>query len=145
MIKSIAVVLWVCAMTVGGLYVAHFGAEGLKSGDDLPVAQSELIRTKMIAVPVMRDGVVVGYFLSRLEYEIDGRAVQHELPADSLLRHALHVAVNELQSADLQSVSEIDKRNIEKIVSEQVAQYLGSKAAVIVKVAETDFLLRSDS
>ena len=145
MIKSILVAVWMCVLTISGLYVASFSAAETASDGGGLADQSEFNRTKMIAVPVLRDGGVIGYFLSRMEYAVDANATLHNLPIDPLLRHALHVAVKESQFADLKNLDEDNKANIERVVSQQVALHLGSQSPVVVRIVDTDFLLRSDS
>ncbi|MEX0346180.1 MAG: hypothetical protein AB3N20_14745 [Rhizobiaceae bacterium] len=145
MIKNIVLALIVCLSTVGGMYIAGSGKGLDLTSDSVATDVRDQITTKMIAVPVLRDQKVVGYFLARLQYALVDEAWLRGVPADAFLRHALHSAVHQMSSTDFQSLDKPDMEVLAKAVEENLAKQLFENAFTRIGVVDADFLLRAKS
>lgn len=106
----------------------------------------ERLVTKVIAIPVVNERRVIGYFLSRLRYSVSGDLPPHiGLPLDALMRHALHVAIHALGHTDLQDSAEVDTQRIADLVTDNVNDRLGVAFLSAVELEDVDFLLRSNN
>lgn len=144
MIKAVLVALWVCGVTAGGLYLTQSGIFDQKEAT--PVAKpGDTVQTKIIAVPVLSDGSVTGYFLSRIQYSVGADGNAPNLPFDAVLRHALHAAVNKLADVDFREDAISHKESIEREIAEYVTGRLGMSSIQAVTIDDIDFLLRSNS
>lgn len=145
MIKSFVLALIVCLSTVGGLYISGLGIGLDFDGDEVAMDEGDQVTTKMIAVPVLRDRKVIGYFLARLEYVLIDEARLQGIPADAVLRHALHSAVYQLSSTDFRSLDEQDMEVLAGTVEDSLAKQLSENAFARIIVVDADFLFRAKS
>lgn len=144
LIKSIFVAIWVCAATVGGLYLTTVAGSSGQTGNHIEADPAELLRTKIVAVPVLADGRVLGYFLSRMHYAVADAPEAANLPFDALLRHALHAAVHQLSDLNFRDAEHVDKRQIEQTITDILNRRLGMPIVRDVVLEDIDFLLRSE-
>lgn len=132
-------------MTVGGLYLTTAGRSSVDTGNSVSAARAELLRTKIVAVPVLTEGRVIGYFLSRMNYAVADTPEAANLPFDALLRHALHAAVHQLGDLNFRDAASVDKEMIEHAITDILARRLGMPLIQDVVLEDIDFLLRSES
>ncbi|MCR4264816.1 hypothetical protein [Nitratireductor sp. ZSWI3] len=78
MIKFILAAIWICAVSVGTVLYSFQFSQARSSAAPPPAFFGGLdhISTDMISVPVVRDGDVDGYFLTRLSYSIDSKKLK---------------------------------------------------------------------
>ncbi len=145
MIKSFVLALIVFLSTVVGLYISGLGIGLDFDGDVVAMDEGDQVTTKMIAVPVLRDRKVIGYFLARLEYVLIDEARLQGIPADAVLRHALHSAVYQLSSTDFRSLDEQDMEVLAGTVEDSLAKQLSENAFARIIVVDADFLFRAKS
>jgi len=78
MIKLIFTGLWVCAVTLGASYYSI----SMKMGEAPEADQEQFfggldyVKTKMLSVPLMSDGVVEGYVMAQLVYTIEAKVLR---------------------------------------------------------------------
>lgn len=132
--------------TIGGLFLAQL-PQSAPDHDQMAVNTSlERLVTKVIAIPVINERRVIGYFLSRLRYSVSGDLPPHVgVPLDALMRHALHVAVHALGQVDLQDSAGVDTQRIADLVTDNVNDRLGVAFLSAVELENVDFLLRSNN
>ncbi len=82
MIKFVFAALWICAVTVGTMLYSFQFSQAKISAEPPPAFFGGLdyVSTDVISVPVIKAGVVDGYFLTRLSYSVDSK----KLPALSI-------------------------------------------------------------
>lgn len=143
MVKTITLAVWICAATIGGMFLSKVD---FSQGENLISAEvSDPVKTKVIAVPILQDSKVTGYFLSRFEYAIFKNSTAADIPLDALLRHAMHAAVHDLQLTPDRYFDDATRTSIEKAIGEYLVSALGPKSVASITVIETNILFRSKS
>ena len=86
MIKLVLTGLWVCAVTLASVYFSVQTATAPAiSPDDAKKAQQELVKGESINVPVIANGQVTGYFLTRISFMMEkGKANALQIPLPEL-------------------------------------------------------------
>lgn len=135
----------VCLSTVAGMYISGSGMGLDFTGENAATDDRDQTTTKMIAVPVLQDQKVIGYFLARLQYVLVDEARLRGVPADAVLRHALHSAVHQMSSTDFQSLEQPDMEVLAGTVEDSLAEQLSVNAFTRINVVDADFLLRAKS
>src|SRR5689334_14832650 len=72
-IKFIAAALWICAVTLGAVFYS-FQAASQRGEPEPPkpmLGGLDYVKTDMISVPLLRDGTIDGYFLTKLVYTVE--------------------------------------------------------------------------
>lgn len=69
MIKQLLIGLWICGVTLGGIYAADFIVAESDTGTK--VGASEYVTNEPMTVPIVTDGVVEGYVIAKLIYSAD--------------------------------------------------------------------------
>ncbi|MET0407199.1 MAG: flagellar basal body-associated protein FliL [Hyphomicrobium sp.] len=114
MIRSIIVAIVACLSTLGGVY----GAMSLKANAKAPTGQDDqsklqIIKTRMVSVPLVMDGEVMGYVVTRLQFVADAEllklsSVQPEVfVADEAFRKIYETAPNDMKSGRKQALREL--------------------------------------
>ncbi len=145
MIKNIVFALIVCLTTVAGMYISGSGIGLDFAGDNVATDDGDQMTTKMIAVPILRDQKVIGYFLARLQYVLVDETRLRGVPADAVLRHALHSAVHQMSSTDFKSLGKPDMEVLAGTVEDSLAKQLSVNTFTRINVVDADFLHRAKS
>ena len=68
MIKFVAAAIWLCAVTIGAVFYSFQNASAKIDAPAPPplLGGLDYIKTDIVSVPVLKDGHVNGYFLTRL-------------------------------------------------------------------------------
>ena len=145
MIKFILVGIWLCAVTLGSAYgvmswralqVAEETAAAKETG-----AETEQIRTKMISVPLMVNGVVHGYVLAQFTFSLDARLMR-SLPVkpDLYLVDEAFRMLYSGEAVDFKTMRKADVGTLGKMLKENVNKRFGSELVRDVFVQELNYL-----
>jgi hypothetical protein len=88
MIKFIAAAVWLGAVTIGSVFYSFQSAQGLPENRVEPsiFGGLEQIRSEIISVPVVKNGQITGYFLTRLLYTAEAEKLKRlTVPAEALI------------------------------------------------------------
>ena len=88
MIKFVAAAIWLCAVTIGAVFYSfQNGAAKIDAPAPPPLLGGlDYIKTDIVSVPVLKDGHVDGYFLTRLVYTVEPeKAAKLSVPAEALI------------------------------------------------------------
>jgi flagellar basal body-associated protein FliL len=113
-IRLIALIVVACISTVGGVYGAVSWKSGTKAArvnDNQPKLQ--LMKTRMVSVPVLTDGQVLGYVVMRLQFTADSDLVKASsvqpdaFVADEAFRLIYETTPNEIKTGRKQAIKEL--------------------------------------
>ncbi|MBS0242382.1 MAG: hypothetical protein JSS20_09410 [Proteobacteria bacterium] len=141
MIKTVALGLWICIVTIGG---AYFGAswEGASNGADQKAARHPVVtKLKPISVPVVRDEKIAGYVLVHFSYLSDDQ-VQKKGGAkpDPFLIDAIFREIYNSKAPNLSSFAKEDWEGVAKRVRDTVNKRFGTEVVQDVLLDEFGFL-----
>lgn len=114
MIRSLVLALITCLSTIGGLYGAMtWKAAAKATSSDAEQGQYQMMRTRMVSVPLLSNGEVLGYIVTRLQFLADtsllkASTVQPEaFVADEAFRQIYEKAPEDMKSGRKQVINEL--------------------------------------
>ncbi|OCW56169.1 hypothetical protein [Hoeflea olei] len=147
MIKLLITGIWICAVALASVYFSVQMANK-KETVEPPAAMFgglETIRGEMVSIPVIRDGAVQGYFLTRLSYTVDPeRAKAMSVPLPELATDVLYTALVGEQVIDFTGARKFDLEAFKTQVKETLNAKLGEEVFHDVLVEQIDFLSKAD-
>lgn len=147
MIKLIAIGMWVCAVTLGSVYYSVYSATRPEAAEELPplLGGLETIRGDIITVPVIADGDVQGYFLTRLSFTaVPAEVAKLSVPPGEMITDALYSELVGSKAIDFGNLDSFDlaafKANIKTALNDRIGQEIFHD----VIVEQIDFLSKED-
>jgi CBS domain-containing protein len=144
MIRFVAAALWIVGVTIGTIMFA-FSASGKKGDADGSVNMSRLeyLRSDMISIPVIRDGDVQGYFLTRLVYAAEPEELKKvALPIDVILVDEIYTYLFSNPMIDFSKTDSLDIETLRNGLRDGVNKRIGHKLVEDVMVQQIDYLSR---
>lgn len=116
--------VWACLVTVGAGWGAYTWKRSEKSGEhQAPVVALAPVKPKLVSVPVIADGKVVGYVAAQMVFHVNAvmlKAMKMK-PEDALIDEAFTALYSQptidfrnLQKQDLPALSKAIKENVNK-------------------------------
>lgn len=146
MIKFIAAGLWLCAVTIGAV-VYSFQMSGEKAPEPEPALLGGLdyVKTDVLSVPVLKQGGVVGYFLTRLVYTVEPEKMKKlTVPADVLFSDELYSYLFANPAIDFTDSSALDIDALRNGVRERINARIGEELIHDVMIDQIDFLSKEE-
>lgn len=147
MLKLILTGVWICAVTLGAVYYTVQMALP-PSAEDLAKNQSrnlQYIRGENLSIPVISDGNVAGYFVSRMTVRVDMDKVgKVEVPLTQLLTDQLIGLLTSTSMTNLTQVRTFDPAAFKQLVKEGLNEKLGEGVVNEVLIEQLDYLSKSD-
>ncbi|WP_157016372.1 hypothetical protein [Mesorhizobium xinjiangense] len=146
MIRFVAAALWILAAALGTLYFAYSatgsGQDGT-AGEE--AAHSDFMRTGIMSVPVIRDGKVQGYFLTKLVYATDPvLKSKMQLPLDSVLVDQVYSYIYSNPQIDFSRYDALDLDAFREGVRASINERVGGELIHQVLVEQIDYLSKQE-
>jgi len=144
MIKMIIAGVWVCIVTLGAAFGAYQWQANQKPVDDSKKgfnANKEAVKTRMISVPMIRDGALQGYMMAQLTFTIDSK-LNKEMPikaGEYLLDEAFKALYNE-SDIDFRNFKKQDLAGLSKRIAESANKRFGQPLVDDVLIQELNYL-----
>jgi len=113
-IRSLVLALITCLSTIGGLYGAmSWKAAAKAASTNTEQGQYQMMRTRMVSVPLLSNGEVLGYIVTRLQFLADTSllkisTVQPEaFVADEAFRQSYEKAQEDMKSGRKQVINDL--------------------------------------
>lgn len=147
MLKLVLIGAWVAVVALGSVYASIEMSKPVDPAAEAAKkkAVEELVRGEMVTFPVITDGSVEGYFITKTSYIVDKtKMAEVTLPVPALLTDELYSAlvgdkvirVKENQGFDLKAFRERIKTALNK--------RLGNDVVIDVIVEQVDYLSKDD-
>ncbi|MBX3566834.1 MAG: hypothetical protein KF914_02165 [Rhizobiaceae bacterium] len=149
MIKFILAAIWICVATLGAVVFA-FQSAGAKV--DAPSATEpsmmgglDYVKTEVISVPLIREGEVAGYFLSRLVYTVNPEEMKKlTVPANAIITDSVYSYIYSSPEVDFSRTDRLDldafRTHMRKAINERVKYDLVQD----VLVEQVDYLTKAE-
>ncbi len=146
MIRFVAAALWILVAALGTLFFAY-SATG--DGRDAPegggIAHSDFLQTNVMSVPIIREGKVQGYFLTKLVYAADPVLKNtFQLPLESLLIDQVYGYIYSNPQIDFSRYDTIDLEEFKQGVRESINEKVGGELITEVLVEQIDYLSKQE-
>ena len=148
MVKLLLTGLWVCIVTLGAVY---FSVQ--MSAAPAPVDEEarkkellELVRGESITIPVISDGAISGYFLSRVSFMMDKEKIKGvKLPMTELTTDELFTLLIGNKMVDLSKPGAFELEKFRSTIKDDLNRRLGDGGLVAeVLVEQLDYLSKED-
>ena len=147
MIKFIAAALWICAVTLGAVFYS-FQAAGERGVADPPkpmLGGLDYVKTDMISVPLLRDGTIDGYFLTKLVYTIEPEQMKKlSVPAQALMTDQVYSYLYSNPQIDFTKKESIDLDAFRKSIRDTINTRVGVELVHEVLIDQVNFLSKDD-
>ena len=147
MIKFIVAAIWLCAVTIGAMFYSFQNAAAKLDAPPPPplLGGLDYIKTDIVSVPVMRDGHIDGYFLTRLVYTIEPEMMAKlSVPADALIVDQVYSYVYGNSDLDFINHETLDLDAFRAGVRKKINEKVGEDLVHEVLVEQVDFLSKEE-
>lgn len=147
MLKLILTGVWVAVVTLGSVYASIQMSKPIDPAEEVAKqkAQEELVRGEMVTLPVLENGDVVGYFITKTSYVIDkNKMVGVTLPVPALLTDELYTALVGDRLIRVKENRGFDVKAFRERVKDSLNKRLGTDAVVDVILEQVDYLSKED-
>ncbi len=147
MIKFVAAAIWICAVTIGAVFYSFQNASAKMDAPAPPALLGGLdyIKTDIVSVPVLREGQIIGYFLTRLVYTVEPEKVARlSVPADALIVDQVYSYIYGNPDLDFVSHETLDLDAFRDGVRKKINEKIGEELIHEVLVEQVDFLSKDE-
>lgn len=147
MVKLLLTGLWVCIVTLGAVYfsVQMSAAPAPVDEEAKKKEMQELVRGESITIPVIANGAITGYFLSRVSFMMDREKIKGvKLPMTELTTDELFTLLIGNKMVDLSKPGAFDLEKFRSSIKDDMNSKLGDGLVAEVLVEQLDYLSKED-
>ena len=146
-IKFAAAAIWICVVTIGAVFYS-FQSAGAKADAPPPLpllGGLDYVKTEMVSVPVLSDGAIIGYFLTRLVYTVEPeKLAKLSVPAEALIMDEVYGYVFGNPDLDFTKTGKLDLDVFRNGVKDSINKRVGDKLVADVLIDQVDFLSKEE-
>jgi len=146
-IKFIAAALWICAVTLGAVFYS-FQAAGERGVGETPkpmLGGLDYVKTDMISVPLLRNGTIDGYFLTKLVYTVEPAEIKKlSIPAQALMTDQVYSYLYANPQIDFTKKESIDLDAFRKSIRDTINTRVGVELVHEVLIDQINFLSKDE-
>jgi hypothetical protein len=146
-IKFIVAAIWLCVVTIGAVF---YSFQNAAANLDAPAAPPLLggldyVKTEIVSVPVLNDGHISGYFLTRLVYMVEpDKIARLSVPADSLIIDQVYSYIYGNPQLDFVNHETLDLDAFRSGIRDQINKKVGEDVVHEVLIEQVDFLSKEE-
>jgi hypothetical protein len=147
MLKLVFTGVWVCAVTLGSVYfsVQHASAPVESDAEAARRASQEYVPGELITVPVIKDGAVQGYFLTKLSFSVDKTKIKGmDVPLKETVTSQLFDILVGEKLINVADTSSFDLAHFKSAVKEGLNKNLHDEIIYDVLVEQLEYLSKAD-
>ncbi|MET0357974.1 MAG: hypothetical protein ABW055_00925 [Pararhizobium sp.] len=147
MIKLLLTGVWVAGITLGSVYVSmrHASAPVESSEEQARLAVQEYVPGELITVPVLRNGGVQGYFLTKLSFAVDKTKLKTlPVPLKETVTNALFDILVGKQLINIEDSKSFDLANFKSVVKAGLNEQMKEEVIFEVLVEQLEYLSKAD-
>jgi hypothetical protein len=147
MLKLVLTGVWVAVVTLGAVYASIQMSKPVDPAEEAAKqkAVQELVRGEMITFPVITNGAVEGYFLTKTSYIVDKtKMADVTLPIPALLTDEMFTALVGDRVIRVKENRGLDLKAFRARIKNALNARLGTDAVVDVIIEQVDYLSKED-
>ncbi len=147
MLKLVITGVWVCIVTLASVYfsIEMSRAPDKQDPDAVKKAAQELVRGEVTTFPIISNGKVQGYFLTRISYIADKTKLEEiKLPIPELITDELYTALVGNRVIKIGDSHDFDLDAFRKTVKNSLNARLGTDVILEIVVEQIDYLSKDD-
>ncbi|QLF69390.1 flagellar basal body-associated FliL family protein [Peteryoungia desertarenae] len=143
MVKILAAGIWVCLVTLGAVYFSISMATAPAEVAEEQATPLQLVPGESITIPLIADGAVNGYFLTRISFMMNADKLKNqELPITELMTDKLFTLLVGNEMADITRVSSFDVEAFREQIKTSMNEQFGEGMVERVLVEQLDYVSR---
>lgn len=147
MIKFIAAAIWICIATVGAVFYS-FQSAGKSGASEPPkpmLGGLDYVKTDIISVPLIRNSVVEGYFLTNLVYTVEPAQIKKlSIPAPALITDQVYSYLYQNPPIDFTNPETLDIDAFRKNIRDTINARVGEELIHEVLIDQINFLSKDE-
>lgn len=142
MLKVLLIGLWVCLVSIGGVYLSVRMSQSSAEAAAAPVpVAATLVRGNSLSMPVIHDGAVDGYFIGRISLSVDSeKSKKVTLPMEVMLTDELFSLLMGNRMIDLKNIGAFDPQAFRTRVKDGINAKLGDAVVLDVMIEQLDYM-----
>lgn len=146
MIKLILTGVWICVITLASVYFSMQMAAAPRVDEDAARAAAlELIKGTQTTIPVIRDGAVKGYFLTRVSFTADGDlAAKQVVPIGETITDELYTLLVGERMVDIENLDRFDVEAFRTKIRDGLNTRFGEPIIDRVLVEQIDYIAKAE-
>lgn len=147
MLKLVFIGIWVCAVTLGSVYFSMQSASApvVADGEAARRAAEQYVPGEMITIPVIRDGSVQGYFLTKLSFSATKEGINNlRAPLRQMVTDELYDLLVGSKFIDIADTGTFDLPTFKTTVKDGLNKKLGGEVITEVLVEQLEYLTKED-
>jgi len=146
-IKFVAAAIWLCAVAIGAVFYSFQTASAKIDAPPAPplLGGLDYIKTDIVSVPVLHDGQINGYFLTRLVYTVEpDKKARLSVPADALIVDQVYAYIFGNPDLDFASHETLDLDAFRDGIRKKINEKVGEELIHEVLIEQVDFLSKDE-
>ncbi len=147
MIKFIVAAIWLCAVTIGAVFYSYQNASAKLNAPAPPplLGGLDYIKTEIVSVPVLHEGRIGGYFLTRLVYTVEPQKMAKlSVPADALIVDQVYSYIYGNPDLDFINHETLDLDAFRAGIRKKINEKVGEELIHDILVEQVDFLSKEE-
>jgi len=147
MLKLILTGVWVCAVTLGSVYFSMQSASApvVTDGEAARRASEQYVPGEMITIPVIKEGSVQGYFLTKLSFSATKEGINNlRAPLRQMVTDVLYDLLVGSKFIDVADTGTFDLPTFKTTVKDGLNKKLGEEVITEVLVEQLEYLTKED-
>lgn len=147
MLKLILTGVWVCAVTLGSVYYSMQSASApvVSDAEATRRASEQYVPGEMITVPVIKDGAVQGYFLTKLSFSAMKEGINNlRAPLRQMVTDELYDMLVGSRFINVSDTGTFDLSTFKSTVKDGLNKKLGGEVITEVLVEQLEYLTKDD-
>ncbi len=145
MIKFVLAAVWIIGVTIGTIFFSHSMNAPKPAVEDESAyhGKLEFVKTEMMSVPVVMQGEVRGYFLSKFVYAADTEKLKKlTLPVGTILVDEVYTYLFSNPLIDFSRVETVDLDAMRTGLKDSINKRVGEELIHEVLVEQVDYLTK---
>ena len=149
MIKFALAAIWICVATLGAVVFA-FQSAGAKvdtatASEPSMMGGLDYVKTEVISVPLIRNGDVAGYFLSRLVYTVRPEEMKKlTVPANALITDSVYSYIYSSPEIDFSRTDRLDLDAFRTHMRDAINARVKYNLVQDVLIEQVDYLTKAE-
>lgn len=146
MIKLVLTGVWICVITLASVYFSMQMAAAPRVDEDAARAAAlELIKGTQTTIPVIREGAVKGYFLTRVSFTADAeRVAKQVVPIADAITDELYTLLVGERMVDIETLDRFDVEAFRTRIRDGLNTRFGEQIIDRVLVEQIDYIAKAE-
>lgn len=147
MVKLILTGLWVCIVTLGAVFLSVEMSKPKPPVDEAAQLRdkSEVVKGESINIPMLKNGAVQGYFITRISFLMDKEKIKGvKLPVTEMMTDELFTLLVGNKMVDLGNTGSFDLQAFKSTIKQKLNERFHQDYVLDVLVEQLDYLSKDD-